>query len=385
MCGITDNSGNADRFPQMTLDNRFGTDQTYELLNVWQDNWLVASDFDTLQGMGFNLVRIPFSYLNFIFPNGTYIHDSAGNIDFSRLDWAVQQAKARGIYVVFVYHIWDGQQDEYSTISEDSDDGQSQRNKAGQLWTDIAKHFAGEAGIAGFDMINEPTGSAGNLLQSDLYTAIRNGDSKRIIIMESISSGPDPSWTNVMYSMHEYNMMGGDEGSNQQQFWDGVSSDCSSYNSNGVPCYVGEFMASDGTLTWMLNQLNSMNNWWSGWTFKTVNMDRWGLENFGPDMSVTVSSDSFSSIQNAWSNMGSTTKSRVYDQYVTAAGGSDWKRSVPLLMEAKRETKVEQRGVVSPRVEVPGPSAGEVRRSHRHSHGGRSRRLVRKHGKGLSM
>jgi aryl-phospho-beta-D-glucosidase BglC (GH1 family) len=363
MCGITDNSGTHDRFPQTTLTKRFGEDKTYELLNVWYDNWLVSSDFDNIANMGFNVVRLPFSYKNFIRSDGSYINDANGNVDFSRLEWAIAEAKKRNIYVIPTYHIWDGQEEKYSAISEDTWEGQQQRNKAGELWTKIAAHFVGENAIAGYDAINEPTGSANNNLQRDLYKAIRAGDSKRIIIMESISAAPDSDWTNVMYSMHEYLMMGeSDQGYNQQMFEQGVREDTNTYSGVGVPTYIGEFMASDGTLSWMLDQMNQMGVWWSGWAYKTVNMDRWGLYNYGGNMRVDVSADSFDSIKSTWSNMGGISKSRVVDIYTAAAGGKgSWKRDTPV---EKRDA------VASPRVEQP-----RLRRSSP-AHGGRSRRMA---------
>ena len=377
MCGISDNSGNADRFPRTTLEQRFGEDQLYELWNVWQDNWLVASDFATLASMNFNVVRLPFDYRNFVKSDGSFITGSDGNVDFSRLDWAVAQAKKNSIYVIPVYHIWDGQEQSYSTISEDSSDGQDQRDKAAELWTKMAAHFVGESAVAGFDMMNEVTGSADNNVQRDMYNAIRQGDPKRIVIMESISSAPDGSWTNVVYSMHEYLMMGDDQGYNQQVFEQGVRSDTNTYTGEGVPTYIGEFMASDGTLTWMLQQMNDMKVSWSGWTWKTVNMDRWGLVNFGPDMSVSVSDDDYDTIKNKWSNMGGTTNSRVYDQYASGAAGNGGGNN------DKREESIEARTESEQRTVVYSPRAGQhLERQATGGHGGRSRRMT--HGRRLS-
>jgi len=102
MCGITDYSGNADRFPQWTLEQRFGERQTKELMNMWMDNWLVAADFDKVKSLGFNVVRLPFSYRNFQNMDGSWSDDG-----FTRLDWAFNQAKRVGIYVIPVFHIWD--------------------------------------------------------------------------------------------------------------------------------------------------------------------------------------------------------------------------------------------------------------------------------------
>jgi hypothetical protein len=113
MCGITDYSGNADRFPQWTLEQRFGERQTKELMNMWMDNWLVAADFDKVKSLGFNVVRLPFSYRNFQNMDGSWSDDG-----FTRLDWAFNQAKRVGVYVIPVFHIWDTQKQRYSMISE---------------------------------------------------------------------------------------------------------------------------------------------------------------------------------------------------------------------------------------------------------------------------
>jgi endoglucanase len=351
MCGITDNSGSGDRFAQTTLENRFGVDATWQLIQTWQDNWLVASDFDNIASLGFNVVRLPFSYRNFVWPNGSYVTDSNGDIDFSRLDWAVAQAKSRGIYVIPTYHIWDGQADDYSAVSEDTSKGQSQRDLMGTLWGKIATHFLGETTIAAYDAINEPTGSANNKLQRDLYNSIRAADPARIIIMESINAAPDSDWTNVMYSLHEYLMMGSDTGYNQNMWNTGAATDVSLWQSWNVPVYVGEFMADAGTLSWMLSQINGMSNvWWSGWTYKTVNMGRWGLWNTA-GFSVDVQNDDWNSINNQWSSsaMSQINQQAVASQYQSACGSGG---------NQKRESEEGEKGV-----------------KRFNGHGGRSRRF----------
>lgn len=356
MCGITDESGSTDRFSQTTLETRFGVDQTHALLETWYDNWLVSSDFDNIAALGFNVVRLPFGFRNLQWQNGSWITDSSGNVDFSRLDWAVAQAKSRGIYVIPVFHIWDGQEAGYSTISEDSDEGQTQRDAAGEIWKKVAAHFIGESTIAAYDAINEPTGSANDQLQRDLYTAIRSVDANRIIVMESISTDPSTyGWNNTIYSFHEYLMMGSDSSYNEAQ-WngnDGASNSINTWLAFNIPVYIAEFMADGSTLDFILGQCNNGNLWWSGWTYKTVNMDRWGLYNFG-GFSVDVSSDSYSSIQNQWSNMGGITRQAVADQYQSATSK---KRSL---------------AVRSPRV-------GETRQFHG-SHKSRSRRGLQHRG-----
>jgi hypothetical protein len=324
MCGISDNSGNGDRFPQWTLESRFGQAQTKELMNVWMDNWLVASDFDLLKSLGFTVARLPFSYKNFVNTDG-----SDNDVGFTRLDWAIAQAKRVGIYLIPVYHIWDTQMERYSLISENSDQGQAARDTAGALWKKIAARYLGEETIAAYDAINEPTGSWGDLLQQNLYSAIRSVDADRIIIQASLSTNPaNYGWTNVIYTQHEYLMMGSDFGANQAAYAAGPQASINDFSGVGIPTYIGEFMADGQTLDYMLSNLNSAKVWWSSWTLHTVQMDRWGLYNYANSMRVDVQNDSYDSIRNTWSNMGGLTRQAIADQYAAATGASYSKRAV---------------------------------------------------------
>lgn len=367
MCGITDSSGGADRFSQTTLENRFGEDQAWTLMNAWFDSWSTAADWTTIAEMGFNMVRLPFSYRNFQKADGSWITNSNGDVDLSRLDWAVAQAKANKIYLIPTFHIWETQDSDYSLISENSDAGQAARDKASLIWNKVAAHFVGESIIAAFDAINEPTGSYANKLQQDMYTAIRSVDANRIIVMESISTDPSQyGWTNVVYSMHEYLMMTGDNGSNEAQYTSGLMGDVGTYNGVGVPAYVGEFMAMGNTLTWMLDQLNNDNLWWSAWTYKTVNMGGWGIYNYPGSFSVDVGSNDYNTILNQWSNMGTANQNNdIYNVYKNAAGGSTSQKK-----RAAQEERV---------VAMRSPRAGSTR-GFSGGHKGRSRSGRMMHG-----
>ncbi|KAK8850382.1 hypothetical protein IAR55_004300 [Kwoniella newhampshirensis] len=353
MCGITDNQS-PDRFPMTTLTNRFGNDKAMTLWETWISNWLTETDFDYLQEIGFNVIRLPFSFRSVQNADGSWRDDA-----FKHMDWAVAQAKARGIYVIIDFHIWAGQEASYSAISENTDDGASQRAAAGEIWKKVAAHYLGESIIFGFDIINEPTGSWGDKLQQDLYNAVRSVDANRIIIHESISTNPaNYGWTNVVYSIHEYNMMGSDLGSNKQQWASGVQAYIDMWSGYNIPTLLGEFMADGDTLSYIIDQANSQGLSWLTWAHSTVNMGRWGLWNHGDSMRVSVDSDSFESIQSAWSNMPSVQKSNIiYDQLKAGAGGST---------NVKRD--------VSTPTNVNSPRADRTKRLVTARHGGRSRR-----------
>lgn len=255
MCGITDTSGSSDRFSLSTLENRFGTDQARTLVEAWAENWLTTSDFDELAAIGFNVIRLPFSFRTVQNADGSWRDDA-----FTRMDWAISQAKARGIYTIVDFHMWSGQEADYSAISENTDEGQSQRDAAGEIWKKVATHYLGESSICAFDVINEPTGSYGDYLQQDLYNAVRSVDANRIIIVsasltryeysltlsqhESISTDPSTyGWTNVIYSLHEYDMMGSDLSSNQATWTNGVQAYIDLWHGYNIPFMLAEFMA----------------------------------------------------------------------------------------------------------------------------------------------
>lgn len=255
MCGITDNSGTSDRFSLSTLENRFGTDQARTLVEAWAENWLTTNDFDELAAIGFNVIRLPFSFRTVQNADGSWRDDA-----FTRMDWAIAEAKARGIYTIVDFHMWPGQEADYSAISENTDEGQSQRDAVGEIWKKVATHYLGESSICAFDVINEPTGSYGDYLQQDLYKAVRSVDSDRIIIVsasmtryeysltlsqhESISTDPSTyGWTNVIYSLHEYDMMGSDLSSNKATWANGVQAYIDLWHGYNIPFMLAEFMA----------------------------------------------------------------------------------------------------------------------------------------------
>ncbi|TYJ55626.1 hypothetical protein B9479_003658 [Cryptococcus floricola] len=349
MCGITDDSGSSDRFSLSTLENRFGNDKARVLVEAWADTWLTDADFDELVEIGFNVIRLPFSFRTVQNADGSWRDDA-----FTRMDWVIANAKARGIYTIVDFHMWPGQEASYSAISENSDDGASQRAAVGEIWKKVAEHYIDEPAIFGYDVINEPTGSYGDYLQQDLYTAVRSVDSDRIIIHESISTDPSTySWTNVIYSIHEYNMMGSDLDSNKEQWTSGVQSYIDTWSGYNIPTLLGEFMADGDTLDYILNQANGQGLSWLSWAHSTVNMGRWGLWNHG-SFNVNVGTDDYDTILAAWSSMPSTSHTSVYDQFKAGASGST--------------------SVSSKRNVIPfAPRAQTTKRLHA-SHGGRSRR-----------
>ena len=46
------------------LANQFGKEDAYRLISAYEDNWISEQDFANIKNMGFNCVRLPFTYLD---------------------------------------------------------------------------------------------------------------------------------------------------------------------------------------------------------------------------------------------------------------------------------------------------------------------------------
>ena len=114
MCGIQDASDAAGRFALETLEARFGVEAAAVLIDAWRESWLTTADLDLLQSLNFTLLRVPFSFRNLQYENGSG-SAAGGQLDFSRLDWIVAQAGQRGLYVVLDLHVWRGQGGDFIT------------------------------------------------------------------------------------------------------------------------------------------------------------------------------------------------------------------------------------------------------------------------------
>ena len=188
-----------------TLTERFGVEKAYELINIYEDNWITEYDLDKIVELGFNCVRVPFWFRNFYYDDkGTKILDENGEWDFSRLDWVVSECSKRGLYVILDLHGAPGYQNNKDHCGKIGDSGLFKLTKQAEewrkltieLWVAIAKRFSGNPAVAMYDLLNEPNCDVSSYLQKNnlvtisvynrLYKAIREVDKDHIMTMEGI-------------------------------------------------------------------------------------------------------------------------------------------------------------------------------------------------------
>ena len=332
-----------------TLTNRFGSDAAKTLINTYESNYWKESDFDTCASLGINCIRLPIWYRNFVDENNNWYSNA-----FDRVDWFVEQAGKRGIYVIIDMHGAYGSQNgsDHSGVDGGNDkkgasefffgsNAASNQEKYYQMWEKIAEHYNSNPVVAGYDLLNEPyneyrynSGYSDDQLHSWLwniydnaYKRIRAKDPTHVIIMEATWEptdlrNPDTyGWENVMYEYHnylyvDYENANGQQIANMQKRINNINS--ANYN---VPSYMGEFSYFNSPSTWEqgLKLLNDSGLNWTNWTYKCVSTyGNWGLVNQSVS-SVNAESDSYDTILAKWSNVGSgylnTSLTNVFKKY----------------------------------------------------------------------
>lgn len=318
-----------------TLTSRFGSSAARTLIDTYEANYWTESDFDICASLGINCIRLPLWYRNFVDENNNWYTNA-----FERVDWFVEQAGKRGIYVIIDMHGAYGSQNgsDHSGVDGGNNkqgasefffgsDAASNQEKYYQMWEKIAEHYNSNPIVAGYDLLNEPyneyrysSGYSDDQLHSWLwniydnaYKRIRAKDPNHVIIMEATWEPydlPNPStygWENVMYEYHnylydDYDNASGQQIANMQRRVDNINS--ANYN---VPSYMGEFSYFNNTSAWAqgLQLLNDNGLNWTSWTYKCVSTyGNWGLVNQSVE-SVNVESDSYDAILSKWSNVGS--------------------------------------------------------------------------------
>ncbi len=278
-----------------TVEKRLGPAARQRMQAAFRRAWLTEADFDRIHQAGLNCIRLPFLAGLADEPDG-----------LAWLDQAIAWAGQHGIYVILDLHGAPGGQ------SREPHTGQTGQNRffkdpadvaaAAALWTRLARRYRDNPAVAGYDLVNEPTGTPGSdtlyVVMDRLYRAVRAEDPTHLVFIEDGYTGlqwmPDPGpcgWRNVVYSGHYYDF-NAKSAEDQQKALDGYLADIAKLQqSRAVPFYLGEFgLEPHGTpaeVGGLVDALGQKGIAWSLWTYKVVmpggGQSLWGLyENAKP-------------------------------------------------------------------------------------------------------
>jgi endoglucanase len=136
-----------------------GPDEARKFWISYQDNFITEQDIQYIKKLGFNSVRIPFDYRLFA---DEYFLGSYEPRGFILLDRAIKWCRDAGIGVILDMHCAPGSQagwnsdDGYTWPWLFEESGEESRLLTIKIWTEIAKKYANEPTVIGYDLLGEP-------------------------------------------------------------------------------------------------------------------------------------------------------------------------------------------------------------------------------------
>lgn len=267
------------------LEKRFGPAGAARIQAAFRQAWLNEADFDRIRAAGLNCVRLPFLSSQIAEP-GT----------LALIDRTVAWAGARGIYVILDMHGAPGSQsgEGHTGAAGRNEFFKNPRNitRAEAIWTQVAHRYRNNPAVAGYDLVNEPTGTPNSdtlyVVTDRLYRAVRATDPTHLVFIEDGYTGiqympfPGPcGWTNVVYSSHYYDFKAksaDDQASKSAEYLASVDKE---RQRRQVPFYVGEFGLEPGgkpeTEATLIKAMDDKGVSWSQWTYKVIFGGRGGL------------------------------------------------------------------------------------------------------------
>ncbi len=313
---------------QVLLD-RFGEEKTNELVKAYEDNFVTEDDISQIEKLGFNCVRVPFWYRNFMTEDGEWLtKDMNENPGFKRLDWLISVCEKYGIYVILDMHGAPGGQSKNHCTGKagrnELYEGEGKMDTAVALWGAIAQRYKNNKTVAAYDLLNEPQNNGGydgdyswaaeseeavartNKAYDILYKAVRSVDANHIISFEGVWSTtvlPNPDemgYENLLYQLHLYDR---DKGMIKYR----VKELKTARKDWGVAVIVGEY--NNGEFEYYAQKQYDKNDISRvKWNYKTYNAgEQWGI--FNKDVErIDIKTASYEEIMNFIINNTKTTE-----------------------------------------------------------------------------
>lgn len=283
------------------LVERFGEEQANEIIKTYEDNFITENDIAQIEKLGFNCVRVPFWYRNFMTEDLEWLsenHDD--NRGFQKLDWLIKTCEKYGIYVMLDLHGAPGGQSKNHCTGKagrnELYENEEMMNATVELWCAIANRYKDNKTVCAYDLLNEPQNNSGyegdysweaeseeavsrtNKAYDILYKAIREIDKNHIISFEGVWSTtvlPNPKdmgYENMLYQLHLYDK---DKGMIKYR----VKELKTARKDWGVAVIVGEY--NNGDFEYYAQKLYDKNDISRvKWTYKTFNVgEQWGVFN----------------------------------------------------------------------------------------------------------
>ena len=275
MLHISAPDGGSPRSIRAQIVDLIGESGADEFFEVYRANYVEEKDIAAIKEWGFDHVRLPFHYALFYDPDTHQFREDG----FELLDRFLEWCRMYDLGVILDMHAAPGGQNEHNF--SDSDGVARLWTEPGTywpqtvaIWKEIARHYADERLIIGYDLLNEPVtpdGVAGSdlrLLYEQLVAAVREVDPHHILFIEGnfvATHFPDlipPFDDNMVYTFHKY--------------WNGTGLNSIQYlldirSQTNTPLWLGE--TGENSNVWFSAVVKLMKEHgigWNWWTHKKI-------------------------------------------------------------------------------------------------------------------
>jgi endoglucanase len=256
---------------QQMFKELVGTEANNEFWRAWYDAFITRDDIRYIRATGMNIVRVPFDYRLFTpedYP-GTWV-----GLGFELLDRVVDWSAKAGLFVLLDMHAAPCGQNPWNVdygnpyLFEDA----ACLSRTAEVWRRIARHYAHNRSVIGYDLLNEPTPPEGERRQAMLDTAnkkivaaIREVDSNHLLFIANLR--PDSRFDifddarfgpKLVYTFHSYWTEPSDQAFVQHLHFAEM---------NNVPIFLGE--SGENTDDWVKRFRLALERHDVGWTFWT--------------------------------------------------------------------------------------------------------------------
>jgi len=261
---------------QNKISDLIGPEAADQFWQKYRRNYVNKKDIELIAAWGFNSLRLPFNY-RLLSPKdqpGVYLDEG-----FAVIDTLIEWCRSVNIRLILDMHCAPGGQNAGNISDSDGIEARLWTNPANQdrtveLWREIARRYAREDVIVGYDLLNEPVLPSGydgrdlRALYIRITSAIRQVDTTHIVFIEGNWYATDfsyltPQWdTKLSYSFHDY--WSPSQLSSIQQY-------LTIRQTYGVPIWLGE--SGENSNTWfykMIKIFEEKDIPWSWWTHKKL-------------------------------------------------------------------------------------------------------------------
>jgi len=184
---------------RQTFNEVLGPEKAAAFWNAYMDSYLTETDMARIRALGFNHVRLPFSYRHF----ESDAHPGQWREEgFRRLDSVIGWCRRQGLWVLLDLHSAPGcQASDWNAESAHGEiylwDNANDQERVAALWREIARRYRNEPTVLAYEVLNEPDTQSPSQVPSlnafhlRCIQAIRKADKGHIIVVDGDKHATD--------------------------------------------------------------------------------------------------------------------------------------------------------------------------------------------------